>query len=102
MIGYSSYSTFRQRPAYNRTIESTIILDRECLGKGFGRLIYTELIESARRHGFTEMIAVIALPNPESTLLHSRLGFIEAGVLKKVGYKFNRYLDIAFWQKSLT
>jgi L-amino acid N-acyltransferase YncA len=101
VIGYSYFGKFRERPAYNGTVESTIILDRTCIGRGFGRQLYSRLIESAGGLGFHQMIAVIALPNPESTGLHAKLGFQQAGILKNVGYKFGNYIDIGLWQKSL-
>jgi L-amino acid N-acyltransferase YncA len=102
IIGYSYYGTFRERAAYNNTVESTIILDHRNTGKGYGTEIYRQLIKSAQEHGFKEMIAVIALPNPESIHLHLKQGFREAGVLKNVGFKFNKYLDTGLWQKALS
>jgi L-amino acid N-acyltransferase YncA len=101
IIGYACYGTFRERTAYDKTVESTIILDHTNIGKGYGTELYSRVIESAQGKGFREMIAVIALPNPESIHLHSRLGFSEVGLLKNVGYKFNKYLDIGIWQRSL-
>jgi len=47
------------------------------------------------------MIAVIALPNPESIRFHEKMGFAEVGIMKQIGYKFGHYLDVAFLQKSL-
>jgi L-amino acid N-acyltransferase YncA len=101
LIGYTYYSTFRVRAAYHQTVESTIILDKDCRGQGYGTQLYRALLGSAANQGFHEMIAVIALPNPESLYLHRKMGFREAGVLHNVGYKFGRYLDTAYWQKSL-
>jgi phosphinothricin acetyltransferase len=101
IAGYAYYGTFRERAAYNKTVEATIYLDIEERGKGYGWQIYSRLIQSASENGFREMIGVIALPNPESINLHAKLGFGESGVLKNVGYKFGKYLDIGFWQRSL-
>jgi L-amino acid N-acyltransferase YncA len=101
IIGYSHYGSFRPRAAYNHTVESTIILDKDEKGRGYGSALYRELIESAAGRGFKEMIAVIALPNEESLKVHRKMGFKESGVLHNVGYKHDRYLDIGIWQKSL-
>ena len=101
VIGYSYYGTFRTRAAYAQTVESTIILDKDYTGRGYGSDLYRQLIESASRKGFHEMIAVIALPNPESLSLHRKSGFTQAGILRNVGYKFDRFLDTALWQRSL-
>lgn len=101
IIGYAYYGSFRSRSAYNHTVELTIYLSQESTGKGFGKSLYGELIKSAKEHRFRELIGVIALPNQKSTILHQKLGFEEIGVLKKVGYKFNRYIDVGIWQKSM-
>jgi len=100
VIGYAYYGSFRTRDAYNHTVESTIYLSRESIGKGFGRTLYAKLLESVKGHGFREVIGVIALPNPQSFALHQALGFTEIGVLKRVGYKFERYIDVGIWQRS--
>jgi L-amino acid N-acyltransferase YncA len=101
IIGYAYYGAYKERAAYDRTIESTIYVDHGHVGRGYGRRLYQHLIESAADHGFCEMIGLIALPNPGSTELHAKMGFIEAGVLKNVGYKFDRFIDVGLWQKSL-
>jgi L-amino acid N-acyltransferase YncA len=59
------------------------------------------LIKSAEEHGFRELIGAIALPNQKSTMLHQKLEFEEIGVLKKVGHKFDEYIDVGIWQKSI-
>jgi len=100
VIGYAYYGPFRTRAAYSHTVESTIYLSQESMGKGFGRILYAKLLESIKRHGFREVIGVIALPNPQSLALHRALGFTEVGVLKGVGYKFERYIDVGVWQLS--
>jgi L-amino acid N-acyltransferase YncA len=101
IIGYAYYGSFRTRVAYYHTVESTIYLSQESMGKGFGRTLYAKLIESVKSHGFREVIGVIALPNPQSIALHRAMGFAEVGALKRVGYKFGRYIDVDLWQLSV-
>jgi phosphinothricin acetyltransferase len=101
IIGYAYYGSFRTRVAYHHTVESTIYLAQENLGKGFGRILYATLLESAKGRGFREVIGLIALPNPQSIALHQALGFVEVGVLKRVGCKFERDIDVGLWQLSL-
>lgn len=101
MVGYAYYGSFRPRAAYNHTVEVTVYLEEESIGKGFGRALYSQLIESAKNHGFRELIGVIALPDRGSIALHRRMGFEEIGILKKVGHKFGQYIDVALWQKSI-
>jgi len=101
VVGYAYYGSFRTRAAYDHTVETTIYLAPDAAGKGFGRKLYTALLESAVRKGFREAIGVIALPNPASLALHALLGFHEVGVMPGVGYKFGEYVDVGFWQRSL-
>jgi len=100
IVGYAYYGSFRPRAAYGHTVESTVYLAQESTGKGFGKRLYSALIESATKKGFRELIGVIALPNPASLALHQALGFREAGLLRGVGHKFGEYVDVALWQRS--
>ena len=101
IVGYTYYGAYHSRSAYSHTVESTIYLAQEHMGKGFGKPLYTTLIDSAKERGFREVIAVIALPNQGSIVLHEKLGFEVVGVLKKVGHKFGNYIDVGLWQKSV-
>jgi L-amino acid N-acyltransferase YncA len=101
IIGYAYYGSFRPRAAYKHTVESTIYLSKDAQGKGFGRLLYARLIESAKERGFREVIGIIALPNPESIRLHEKMGFAEIGILKNIGHKFDNYIDVGIWQKTI-
>ena len=101
ICGYAYYGPFRPRAAYQHTVESTIYLAQESIGHGFGKALYTQLLESVRNRGFREVVGVIALPNPQSIALHRKVGFAEVGVLKNVGYKFGRYIDVGIWQRSV-
>jgi phosphinothricin acetyltransferase len=98
VVGYAYCGPFRPRAAYSHTVESSVCLDREHPGKGFGKALYSALIASIANKGFREVIGVIALPNPASIVLHRTLGFQEVGVLRRVGYKFARYIDVGVWQ----
>lgn len=101
VIGYAYYGAYHMRAAYDHTVETSIYLAQHQTGKGFGKALYQSLIDAAKERGFREMIGIIALPNPSSIALHQRFGFEEIGRLKRVGYKFERYLDVGIWQRSL-
>ena len=101
VIGYGYYAPFRPRAAYRHTVESTLYLSKESMGRGFGRALYVQLLESVRSRGFREVAGVIELPNPQSIALHKAMGFEEVGVLKRVGYKFERDIDVGLWQLSV-
>lgn len=99
IVGYAYYGAFRPRPAYTQTAELTIYLSEGSVGKGLGTLLYSQLIDSAAKKGFRELIGVIALPNAASVRLHAKLGFREVGRLEGVGQKFGSYIDVALWQR---
>jgi phosphinothricin acetyltransferase len=101
LVGYAYYNSFRARTAYNHTVEATVYLSDNATGKGFGTALYTSLLDSVSSRQFHEVIGVIALPNPASLALHRALGFHEVGILQNVGYKFDRYVDVGIWQRSL-
>ena len=101
ICGYAYYDPFRTRAAYQHTVESTIYLAQENIGQSFGRALYAQLLESVYSHGYREVVGVIALPNPQSIALHRKVGFVEVGVLRNVGYKFGKYIDVALWQLSV-
>lgn len=101
LLGYAYYGQFRARAAYDHVVESTVYIAEDAVGQGVGRCLYGDLIDSARARGFREIIGVIALPNDASERLHARMGFARVGHLPRVGYKFDRYIDVSFWQCSL-
>jgi L-amino acid N-acyltransferase YncA len=101
IVGYAYYGAFRPREAYQHTVESTIYIAQKWAGRGYGKVIYKRLIESAKKHGFREMVGLIALPNPSSIKLHEKLGFKKVGVNKGVGHKFGHFIDVGIWQRSL-
>nr|WP_310523061.1 N-acetyltransferase family protein [Polymorphobacter sp.] len=103
VTGYAYASQFRDRPAYARTCESSIYVAPDAHRQGIGRALVEALVIAARAAGFREMIAVIGdgAGNRASLGLHRSCGFQDAGQLRNVGYKFNRWLDVVYMQRSL-
>jgi len=99
VIGYCYVSRFRERKAYENTVESTIYLRHGSGGKGVGFQLYAELLTrvSANYHA---IIAGIALPNEASVRLHEKCGFKKVGHFSEVGRKFEKWIDVGFWQRS--
>jgi len=92
---------WRERDAYARTVETGIYVAREAQGRGIGRALYATLLERLRAAGFRTAIGGITLPNDSSVRLHETLGFHPVGVFRAVGYKFNAWHDVGFWQIDL-
>ena len=101
VAGFGSLSTYRDRPAYATTVESSVYVDSAHRGRGVGRLIVQELIGLAREHGFHTVIARVVGDNQPSTKLHLACGFELVGVERQVGRKFGRWLDVAVMQLLL-
>lgn len=102
VMGYAYGGSFRERPAYRYTVETSIYLGGNVQrGQGFGRLLYSALIETLTQQDFTQAIAVLSLPNEYSIGLHESLGFRRAGVCREMGYKNGQWYDIGMWQREL-
>ncbi len=101
LLGYAYITTFRERPAYQTTVEATIYLEPSAIGRGIGRTLYQALLAQAAATGYREALGVIALPNEASVRLHEKLGFVKVAQLDKIGQKFNRWIDVGIWQKHL-
>jgi L-amino acid N-acyltransferase YncA len=100
--GYAYAGPFRERAAYDATVEDSIYLAPESIGQGLGRALLSALIEGCQQAGAQEMLAVIGdSENTASIALHRALGFTDVGVMARVGIKFGRKLDVVILQKSL-
>ena len=94
IIGYAYVTKFKERAAYNHSVECTVYIDSEHTGKGIGQKLYTELFSLTKQRGFRNVYAYITLPNPNSLKIHEKFGFHEVGVYKNVGFKFNNLIDV--------
>lgn len=101
VIGYAYAGKFRDRPAYRHVCETSIYLTDTSSGSGVGRLLYEALVDTLRAQGFVQAIGTITLPNDRSIRLHEAVGFRRQGVLREVGYKHGRWIDVGFWQCEL-
>ncbi len=101
LLGFATYGAFRAWPAYKYSVEHSVYVRSRDRGKGIGGLLMTELIERATAQDYHVMIGGIDAQNSTSVALHERLGFTHAGTLKQVGFKFGRWLDLAFYQLIL-
>jgi L-amino acid N-acyltransferase len=101
VVGFASLSPFRERPAYNSTVESSVYVRSDQRGKGVGSLLLGELVGLAAQHGFHTAIARIVGGHEASIGLHRATGFTEVGVEREVGRKFGTWLDVVVMQKML-
>lgn len=101
VLGFAYASPFRDRPAYHRTRETSVYLDRAARGQRLGSRLYDELLTRLVDAGFHTAVALIALPNPASTRLHLAAGFEHTGTMREVGDKMDRMIDVGIYQRML-
>ncbi len=101
LLGFASYGSFRTLPGYKYTVEHSVYVHREHRGSGIGKLLMEHLISAAREQQCHVMIGVIDAANQSSIRFHEKQGFSYSGTLKEVGFKFGKWLDIAFYQLVL-
>ena len=101
VVGYAYAVLFRKRPAYRYTAKHSIYVHHEQLGRGVGRLLLQELIDTCAAAGFRQMIGYIDADNTPSLALHEKFGFVRAGLLCGVAYRHGRWSDTVMVQRSL-
>ncbi|KAA0766613.1 GNAT family N-acetyltransferase [Bacillus sp. SH5-2] len=101
VVGFATFGPFRAWPAYKYSIEHSVYVDKYYRKNGIGTSLMKTLIEIAKERGYMTLIAGIDAENEKSIALHQNYGFVHAGTIKKAGYKFDKWLDLAFYQLEL-
>jgi L-amino acid N-acyltransferase len=101
VIGFATYDQFRPNDGYRHTMEHTIYLDPAAKGRGTGRALLQLVEEHARAGGAHAMIGVMDADNAGSIAFHLRMGYEEQGRLRRIGRKFDRWLDALMLVKYL-
>lgn len=101
VIGYAYACPFENREGYRFTVETSIYLREGCVGRGNGQTLYSDLLSTLKDLGFVRAVARIALPNPRSQRLHERLGYRKVAHFEKIGHKFDQWIDVGYWQRTL-
>jgi L-amino acid N-acyltransferase YncA len=101
VAGFAMASPFNDRCGFAPTAEVSVYVHPDHQGTGVGTALYRKLIPTLAAQGLQSAIAAITVPNPGSEVLHERFGFRKTGVLSRVGWKFGRWHDVAYWQLLL-
>ena len=99
VAGYASSHQFRVKPAYDSTVETTVYCAPDFVRRGVGRALYDALFEALRDEDIATFIAGITLPNDASLALHAKFAFEHVGTMHRVGRKFDRYWDVAWFER---
>jgi L-amino acid N-acyltransferase YncA len=93
VVGFGTYDTFRTKVGYRFTVEHSVYVKEGFSGKGIGQMLLQKLILTAKEEKYHIMIGVIDASNENSIRFHEKFGFQSMGILKEVGFKFERWLD---------
>lgn len=96
--GFCCSTPFKDRAAYDVSVETTVYLAAEACGQGIGMMLYQALLKNLSGIGLHGAYAGISLPNDASVNLHEALGFRRVGVYEEVGYKFGQYWSVAWYE----
>jgi len=101
VLGYATSSPVRPKPGYVTSVETSVYLRPDAIGRGLGTLLYRAIFDALAGQDLHRAYAGVALPNDASVRLHERLGFREIGTFAEVGRKFGRYWDVLWFERSL-
>lgn len=102
VVAFATFGEFRAWPAYKYTIEHSVYVNKNYRKKGMGMKLMKEIIKIACERGYVTLVAGIDAENEASIRMHQKLGFEFSGIIKKAGFKFDKWLDLAFYQLDLT
>lgn len=98
VIGYAYATKWKGRCAYKYSVEITVYLDNSVTSKGWGTQLYKQLLAQLKIKGYHVAIGGISLPNPASIALHEKFGMKKVAHFEEVGHKFNKWVDVGYWQ----
>ena len=101
IVGYAYASRWKNRSAYRFSAETTVYLAQGSTAKGIGSALYEALFVELRLRSYHTVLAGISLPNDASIALHEKFGMEKVAHLSDVGYKFDKWVDVGYWQKNL-
>ena len=102
VLAYAYASLWKERSAYRFTVETTVYVHPDARGQGCGSSLYRSLLPTLHARGYHRAVACLALPNDDSQRLHEKFGFKHVATFSEVGFKFGRWLDIGYWELSLS
>lgn len=100
VVGYAYATPWKSRSAYRFSVETTVYLAPEHTSKGVGTVLYGRLLDILRARNIHCAMGGIALPNASSVALHEKFGFRNVARFHEVGFKFDQWIDVGYWQKN--
>ena len=101
VVGYAYAAPWKRRSAYRFAVEITVYLAPDCGGRGLGSMLYAELFRLLQDTQVHAVIGGIALPNDASVALHEKFAMTKVAHFRETGFKFDRWIDVAYWERIL-
>jgi len=101
VAGYACTGPFRDKAAYDTSVETSVYCAHDATGRGIGAMMYRALFDALKNEDIHRLLAGITIPNDASIKLHRRFGFSEVGVFSECGRKLDRYWDVVWMQRPL-
>ena len=98
ILGYAYATPWKDRIGYRFSVETTVYLAKDCVGRGIGTQLYSELFRLLEETGIHSAIGGVALPNDASVALHEKFGMKKVAEFERVGVKFDRWINVGYWQ----
>ena len=101
IVGFAKAAPWNGRCAYTYSAEVTVYVHPDHHGQGIGKVLYSQLIPTLKAQGYHTLLAGITQPNEASVRLHESFGFTRAALFERVGWKFNQWHDVGYWELLL-
>ena len=98
VIGFAYASPWKERDAYRHSVEISVYVSKFHQSQGWGTRLYKELFYELKQRSVRVAIGGITLPNPASVAMHEKFGMQKVAHFEAVGYKFDQWLDVGYWQ----
>lgn len=100
VLGYAYAAPWRERSAYRYSVEASVYLGPDDMGRGIGSMLYSRLFAELEAEGVHVVIGGISLPNAASVALHEKFGMHKVAHFEQVGFKLDRWIDVGYWQRT--
>jgi phosphinothricin acetyltransferase len=103
VVGIAYLNKFREKSGYRYAFENTIYIHKDHINQGIGYKLLKELINISKKNKNIKLIVAVigGLDSKGSIKIHQKLGFKKVGILKKIGFKKNKWIDAILLQKNL-
>lgn len=98
VVGYAYASPWKERSAYRHSVEVSVYLANDYTAKGIASQLYEALFAALKRIDVRAVIAGISMPNPNSVKLHEKFNMTQVARFDQVGFKFNQWISVGYWQ----